>query len=193
MAMVARGCPSRRNSRAPAGIKRRCPFVDCVYSAPSCDTNCRRSVSMAAGDYQWKRRVTATYSPVSAASVSGSMCACLKALMVTKKPASAWRQQLLNVMPHIQLTLVIGTYAMEWHLEKLRERNLTETVRAWRAMDRRLFLCRILVLGITGGCITILGLKGRCCRCCGGEWGSCLLESKRSCLAASYVAAASSQ
>lgn len=52
--------------------------------------------------------------------------------MVTKKPASAWRQQLLNVMPHIQLTLVIGTYAMEWHLGRLRERNLTETVRAWR-------------------------------------------------------------
>ena len=47
--------------------------------------------------------------------------------------ARTWRQQLLNTMPNIQLTLVIGSYAMEWHLGKLREANLTETVRAWRA------------------------------------------------------------
>jgi uracil-DNA glycosylase len=35
-------------------------------------------------------------------------------------------------MPRIQLTLVIGQYAMEWHLPGTRASNLTETVRAWR-------------------------------------------------------------
>lgn len=45
--------------------------------------------------------------------------------------APEWRQQVLDAMPNIQLTLVIGAYAMEWHLEGSQKRNLTETVRAW--------------------------------------------------------------
>jgi len=49
-----------------------------------------------------------------------------------KECAKAWRQQTLDAMPNIQLTLVIGQYAIEWHLAALRKSNLTETVRAWK-------------------------------------------------------------
>ena len=44
--------------------------------------------------------------------------------------AQTWRQQLLEQMPSISLTLVIGQYAQAWHLQAPK-RNLTETVRAW--------------------------------------------------------------
>jgi len=43
----------------------------------------------------------------------------------------AWRRQLLDHLENIELTLVIGQYAQKWHLSKP-ERNLTETVRAWK-------------------------------------------------------------
>ena len=45
--------------------------------------------------------------------------------------AETWRQRLLECLPHIGLTLVIGQYAQRWHLTHT-HRNLTETVRAWR-------------------------------------------------------------
>jgi uracil-DNA glycosylase len=45
--------------------------------------------------------------------------------------AEAWRHELLEQLPQIQLTLVIGQYAQKWHLPNL-EKNLTETVRAWQ-------------------------------------------------------------
>jgi len=41
------------------------------------------------------------------------------------------RQALLDELPKLQLTLVIGQYAQRWHLPKS-GKNLTETVRAWR-------------------------------------------------------------
>lgn len=44
--------------------------------------------------------------------------------------AEAWRQQLLNAMPKISLTLVIGQYALAWHLRD-NKRTLTATVKAW--------------------------------------------------------------
>ena len=42
--------------------------------------------------------------------------------------------RLLQAMPHIELSLVIGQYAIDWHLpdQKQNARNLTDTVRAWR-------------------------------------------------------------
>jgi uracil-DNA glycosylase len=43
----------------------------------------------------------------------------------------AWRRQLLKQLTQIRLTLVIGQYAQKWHLPNV-ERNLTETVRAWK-------------------------------------------------------------
>ena len=46
--------------------------------------------------------------------------------------APQWRAPLLAAMPNIELTLVIGQYAMDWHLPNVATRNLTETVRDWR-------------------------------------------------------------
>jgi uracil-DNA glycosylase len=48
-----------------------------------------------------------------------------------KECAEAWRQTLLDQMSNVELTLVIGQYAIEWHIGKQRKKNLTETVRAW--------------------------------------------------------------
>jgi uracil-DNA glycosylase len=45
--------------------------------------------------------------------------------------ATAWRRQLLDQLTRVRLTLVIGQYAQKWHLPHV-ERNLTETVRAWK-------------------------------------------------------------
>jgi uracil-DNA glycosylase len=46
--------------------------------------------------------------------------------------APQWRARLLQALPRIELTLVIGQYAMAWHLPNATTGNLTETVRAWR-------------------------------------------------------------
>jgi uracil-DNA glycosylase len=46
--------------------------------------------------------------------------------------APQWRASLLQALPRIELTLVIGQYAMAWHLPGMATSNLTETVRAWR-------------------------------------------------------------
>ena len=46
--------------------------------------------------------------------------------------AETWRDKVLATMPNIQLTLAIGQYALGYHLES-QERNLTETVRNWKA------------------------------------------------------------
>jgi uracil-DNA glycosylase len=46
--------------------------------------------------------------------------------------APQWRAPLLAAMPKIELVLVIGQYAMDWHLPQLAGVNLTETVRNWR-------------------------------------------------------------
>jgi uracil-DNA glycosylase len=48
-----------------------------------------------------------------------------------RRCAETWRQELLDSLQNIQLTLLIGQYAQNWHLDEPR-RNLTETVRAWK-------------------------------------------------------------
>lgn len=45
--------------------------------------------------------------------------------------AEAWRHRLLQSLPRITLTLVIGQYAQRWHLPR-KHGNLTDTVRAWQ-------------------------------------------------------------
>ncbi|MEI7614687.1 MAG: uracil-DNA glycosylase family protein [Betaproteobacteria bacterium] len=47
--------------------------------------------------------------------------------------AIAWRTKLLDCMPTIQLTLVIGQYAQAWHLTAAEKGSLTDTVKAWKA------------------------------------------------------------
>ncbi len=46
--------------------------------------------------------------------------------------APQWRAPLLAALPHIELTLVIGQYAMAWHLPDQATQSLTEIVKAWR-------------------------------------------------------------
>jgi uracil-DNA glycosylase len=46
--------------------------------------------------------------------------------------ALAWRAKLMTMLVNVKLTLVIGHYAMGWHLRELRKQTLTETVQAWR-------------------------------------------------------------
>jgi uracil-DNA glycosylase len=46
--------------------------------------------------------------------------------------AAQWRQPLLNFLPHIALTLVIGQYAHAWHLGKRQKGSLTDTVKNWK-------------------------------------------------------------
>lgn len=45
--------------------------------------------------------------------------------------APEWRDRLLEQLTEVRLTLVIGMYAMKWHLSE-RPSTLTDTVRAWR-------------------------------------------------------------
>jgi uracil-DNA glycosylase len=46
-----------------------------------------------------------------------------------KRCAHTWRVPLLGALPQIELTLVIGQYAMAWHLPEAKRLSLTETVR----------------------------------------------------------------
>ena len=48
-----------------------------------------------------------------------------------KECAELWRHQLLAMMPQIELTLIIGQYAIAWHLPEMKKRSLTNTVKAW--------------------------------------------------------------
>jgi len=46
--------------------------------------------------------------------------------------AAAWREKILRELTAVKLTLVIGQYAMAWHLGARAHGTLTETVQAWR-------------------------------------------------------------
>lgn len=46
--------------------------------------------------------------------------------------APTWREPLLQAMPRIELTLVLGQYALDWHLGTRKSRTLTDTVKRWQ-------------------------------------------------------------
>ncbi|MGB3811410.1 MAG: uracil-DNA glycosylase family protein [Parvibaculum sp.] len=46
--------------------------------------------------------------------------------------APRWHGDLFSLMPQIELTLLVGQYAQDWHLGARARKNLTETVAAWR-------------------------------------------------------------
>jgi len=46
-----------------------------------------------------------------------------------KECAPLWHQHLLQKMPQIELTLLIGTYAQSYYLEENKKKTLTETVK----------------------------------------------------------------
>lgn len=48
--------------------------------------------------------------------------------------APAWRAKVFAVMPALQFLLVIGSYALEWHLGARAQPTLTETVADWRTI-----------------------------------------------------------
>jgi uracil-DNA glycosylase len=49
--------------------------------------------------------------------------------------AETWRQQMLDAMPNIKLTLVIGQYAQAWHLPE-QSKTLTATVQNWKTYGK---------------------------------------------------------
>ncbi len=46
--------------------------------------------------------------------------------------AKKWRHPMLERLSNLTLTLVIGQYAMDWHLPKRKTENVSDTVRNWR-------------------------------------------------------------
>ena len=46
--------------------------------------------------------------------------------------ARLWRKRVFDLLPNIELTLLVGGYAQAWHLGGGRRESVTETVRAWR-------------------------------------------------------------
>ena len=46
--------------------------------------------------------------------------------------AELWRPQLLEALPQMELTLLVGSYAQAWALSDRAKRTMTDTVRAWR-------------------------------------------------------------
>jgi len=46
--------------------------------------------------------------------------------------ADTWREKLLEQLPNIDLTIVIGQYAQGWHFGSSNKQNLTETVKSWK-------------------------------------------------------------
>ena len=53
--------------------------------------------------------------------------------------AAAWREQILRELRAVTLTLVIGQYAMAWHLGRRARPTLSETVQAWREFSPKLW------------------------------------------------------
>jgi len=52
--------------------------------------------------------------------------------------AEAWQDKLFAVLPPFELTLLVGIYAIDWHLKGAAKSNLAETVKAWRDYTPRL-------------------------------------------------------
>lgn len=46
--------------------------------------------------------------------------------------AATWRAALLAQLPHIELTILLGRYALDYHLPGARRSSVTECVQAWR-------------------------------------------------------------
>lgn len=48
-----------------------------------------------------------------------------------KECAPKWRQAIFELMPQLELVLLIGGYAQDWHLGAAKRRTMTETVANW--------------------------------------------------------------
>ncbi|PMG45801.1 IclR family transcriptional regulator [Vibrio lentus] len=50
-----------------------------------------------------------------------------------KECAALWHQKVLQSLPNIQMTLLIGQYAQNYYLKERKNKTLTETVKNWQA------------------------------------------------------------
>lgn len=50
-----------------------------------------------------------------------------------KECGPLWQDKLDAAMPNVELTLIVGMYAVNWHLGDRTQRNLTETVKSWQS------------------------------------------------------------
>ncbi len=55
-----------------------------------------------------------------------------------KECAEAWQEKLFAVLPSFKLTLLVGSYAFDWHLKDRTKGGVTETVKAWREYAPRI-------------------------------------------------------
>lgn len=46
--------------------------------------------------------------------------------------ARHWRRPLLDAMPQVELSILLGAYSLDWHIGNRDGANLTETVRNWQ-------------------------------------------------------------
>lgn len=46
--------------------------------------------------------------------------------------AVTWRKPLLDHLKHVRLTIAVGRYAIDWHLQPAKKRTLTEIVADWQ-------------------------------------------------------------
>jgi uracil-DNA glycosylase len=46
--------------------------------------------------------------------------------------AATWRTRLFAALPQFETILLVGSYALDWHLGDRQKSNMTETVKAWR-------------------------------------------------------------
>ncbi|MFW5432146.1 MAG: uracil-DNA glycosylase family protein [Methylophilaceae bacterium] len=48
-----------------------------------------------------------------------------------KECAETWRDQVMAQLAHVELTIILGKYARDWHLPEYKNKSLTETVLSW--------------------------------------------------------------
>ncbi len=56
-----------------------------------------------------------------------------------KECAAAWRARLMEALPNIETTILVGGYAQKWHLGRGAKKTLTETVSTWRDFTPKYF------------------------------------------------------
>ena len=54
-----------------------------------------------------------------------------------KECAPQWQDKVFAVLPEAKLTLLVGSYAQNWHLKGRTKANMTDTVKAWREYTPR--------------------------------------------------------
>ena len=55
-----------------------------------------------------------------------------------KECAEAWQAKLFAALPPFDLTLLVGSYAIDWHLRDKAKANVSATVKAWRDYTPRI-------------------------------------------------------